>query len=164
MILFWSPNILRIGLQMSRIWRLQKSWPLWECRQTWLRRDLSSFWGWNMLKQMATHLKKITKIHRTNRTATSILKKCEFLHLFEWYIGPHFMLMNGWKSIRQWFWYEHQGARRMIYNVHCLWKKNIMKRGGLGDTSPKIDISHPVDMKYSSNLRFGIWSNNFGSP
>jgi hypothetical protein len=35
-------------------------------------------------------------------------------------------------------------------------KKNIMKRGGLGDTSPKIDISHPVDMKYSSNLRFGI--------
>jgi hypothetical protein len=117
-----------------------------------------------MLKQMATHLKKITKIHRTNRTATSILKKCEFLHLFEWYIGPHFMLMNGWKSIRQWFWYEHQGARRMIYNVHCLWKKNIMKRGGLGDTSPKIDISHPVDMKYSSNLRFGIWSNNFGSP
>ena len=31
------------------------------------------------------------------------------------------MLMNGWKSIRQWFWYEHQSARRMIYNVHCLW-------------------------------------------
>ena len=76
---------------------------------------------WNMVKHMATHQKKITQIHRTNRTATSILKKCEFLHLFEWYIGPHFMLMNGWKSIRQWFWCEHQGARRMIYNVHCLW-------------------------------------------
>lgn len=118
------PNILRIGLQMSQIWRLQKSWPLWECRQTWLRRDLSSFWGWNMVKHGETYgnpPKKITQIHRTNRTATSILRKCEFLHLFEWYIGPHFMLMSGWKSIRQLFWYEHQGARCMIYNVHCLW-------------------------------------------
>ena len=56
------------------------------------------FGGGNVVEHTATYQKRITK--KTYIAITSILKKVRRSPFF-WHIGPHFILRNGWNSIRQ---------------------------------------------------------------